>query len=265
MNNIVNVKPVIVADAPEAHQVWLDAGCQHFTIGEYCETKDEAEWLASQLRIALANTASQSSRGEAVYQWREIGEREWREAPSKEFFDNRDSDPTCDTRILYTESCVVAGEVVKKWRKEASEVLGHENQDPWDVAYAKGKQDCADRIQSALQSSGNVCQGLTDEQWSDFEDAMLFCMNNGQDFKHAARAYLAALPAAGDVPAGWILVPIEPNWDMRNEGREFLIEGVEKEPEKLAYFLWKTMLAASPKELEKRDAAIDNAQATEGK
>lgn len=37
----------------------------------------------------------------AVYQWREIGEREWREAPTKEFFDNRDSDPTCDTRILY--------------------------------------------------------------------------------------------------------------------------------------------------------------------
>ena len=67
------------------------------------------------------------------------------------------------------------------------------------------------------------------------------------------------------VPAGWTLVPIEPSWDMRNEGREFLIDGLEKEPEKLAYFLWKTMVAASPKELEKRDAAIDNAQATEGK
>ena len=68
---------------------------------------------------------------------------------------------------------------------------------------------------------------------------------------------------AGDahvVPAGWTLVPIEPSWDMRNEGREFLIDGLEKEPEKLAYFLWKTMVAASPKELEKRDAAIDNAQ-----
>ena len=66
-------------------------------------------------------------------------------------------------------------------------------------------------------------------------------------------------------PTGWALVPIEPTWDMRNEGREFLIDGLEKEPEKLAYFLWKTMVAASPKELEKRDAAIDNAQATEGK
>lgn len=68
LQSFVNVKPVIVADAPDAHQVWLVVGCQNFTIGEYCETKDEAEWLASQLRIALANTASQSSRGEAVYQ-----------------------------------------------------------------------------------------------------------------------------------------------------------------------------------------------------
>lgn len=50
----------------------------------------------------------------------------------------------------------------------------------------------------------------------------------------------------GEVPAGWKLVPIEPNWDMRNEGREFLIDGTEKEPEKLAYFLWKTMVAAAP-------------------
>lgn len=48
------------------------------------------------------------------------------------------------------------------------------------------------------------------------------------------------------VPEGWRLVPIEPNWDMRNEGREFLIDGLHKEPEKLAYFLWKTMVAAAP-------------------
>lgn len=51
------------------------------------------------------------------------------------------------------------------------------------------------------------------------------------------------------VPAGWKLVPIEPNWDMRNEGREFLIDGIEKEPERLAYFLWKTMVAAAPEVL----------------
>ena len=67
MNNIVNVKSVIVADAPDAHQVWLDVGCQHFTVGEYCETKDEAEWLAAQLRIAL--TALQAGAGDG---WQHI-------------------------------------------------------------------------------------------------------------------------------------------------------------------------------------------------
>ena len=64
MNNIVNVKSVIVADAPDAHQVWLDIGVQHFTIGEYCETKEDAEWLAAQLRIAL--TALQAGAGDGV-------------------------------------------------------------------------------------------------------------------------------------------------------------------------------------------------------
>lgn len=48
------------------------------------------------------------------------------------------------------------------------------------------------------------------------------------------------------VPEGWKLVPIEPTWDMRNEGRELLIDGIHKEPERLAYFLWKTMLDAAP-------------------
>lgn len=51
--HFVNVKPVIVQDAPDAHQVWLDVGCQHFTVGEYLETKDEAEWFAGALRGVL--------------------------------------------------------------------------------------------------------------------------------------------------------------------------------------------------------------------
>jgi hypothetical protein len=49
-----------------------------------------------------------------------------------------------------------------------------------------------------------------------------------------------------ELKRAWKLVPVEPTWDMRNEGREFLIDGIEKEPERLAYFLWKTMLNASP-------------------
>ena len=62
-DSFVNVKPVIVADTPDAHQVWLDIGVQHFTVGEYCETKEDAEWHAAQLRIAL--TALQSGAGGA--------------------------------------------------------------------------------------------------------------------------------------------------------------------------------------------------------
>ena len=54
-DSFVNVKPVIVADAPDAHQVWLDIGVQHFTVGNYHETKDEAEWHARMLRNAISN------------------------------------------------------------------------------------------------------------------------------------------------------------------------------------------------------------------
>lgn len=63
----------------------------------------------------------------------------------------------------------------------------------------------------------------------------------------AAAESLSAQPSpAASVPAGWKLVPIEPTWSMRNDGREFLIDGIEKEPERLAYFLWKTMINAAP-------------------
>lgn len=60
-------------------------------------------------------------------------------------------------------------------------------------------------------------------------------------------AVITAQPSPGaSVPAGWKLVPIEPTWSMRNDGRELLIDGIEKEPERLAYFLWKTMINAAP-------------------
>ena len=68
---------------------------------------------------------------------------------------------------------------------------------------------------------------------------------------HPAKLEIKAMKkddqATSKIPEGWALVPIEPNWDMRNEGREFLIDGLEKDYEKVAYFLWKTMVNASPK------------------
>lgn len=60
MHKYINVRPVIVIDEPDAHQVWLDVGCQHFTVGEYCETKEQAEWLSSQLQTALLAIISES-------------------------------------------------------------------------------------------------------------------------------------------------------------------------------------------------------------
>ena len=65
--------------------------------------------------------------------------------------------------------------------------------------------------------------------------------------------------------AGWVLVPIEPTWDMRNEGREFLIDGLEKDCEKVAYFLWKTMVNASPKAPDSRPPVAGLAELTDVK
>lgn len=129
-DSFVNVKPVIVADTPDAHQVWLDIGVQHFTIGEYCETKDEAEWLASQLRIALANTASQSSRGEAVYQIRGSYQSSTWGDVSKEAYDSINDDKK---RVLYTAPGVVAGEV---------EFIAHK-------FWGAGEADCPKDIKSS--------------------------------------------------------------------------------------------------------------------
>ncbi|OBU52258.1 hypothetical protein [Stenotrophomonas maltophilia] len=79
----------------------------------------------------------------------------------------------------------------------------------------------------------------------DPRDVANFCMMLYQ--RGEAIAALSAQPSpAAAVPAGWKLAPIEPTWSMRNDGREFLIDGIEKEPERLAYFLWKTMINAAP-------------------
>lgn len=50
----VQVRPVIVRDEPDAHQVWLVVGVQSFTVGGHMPTKAEADWYADQLRHALA-------------------------------------------------------------------------------------------------------------------------------------------------------------------------------------------------------------------
>jgi len=49
----VEVQSVAVSDAPDAHQVWLRRGVQQFPVGDYRDTREEAEWYAGQLRTAL--------------------------------------------------------------------------------------------------------------------------------------------------------------------------------------------------------------------
>lgn len=50
----VEVLPVAVTDAPDAHRVQLKVGVQQFHIGpDYFDTKEEAEWFAGQFRNAI--------------------------------------------------------------------------------------------------------------------------------------------------------------------------------------------------------------------
>lgn len=54
MERFVEVAPVIMPDAPDAHNVFLKVENQRFQITPYgCETKEEAEWMRDMLCIAL--------------------------------------------------------------------------------------------------------------------------------------------------------------------------------------------------------------------
>ncbi len=110
----------------------------------------------------------------------------------------------------------------------------------WGEMTDKAKQEWRDKAVQANTGNPEIDRviGRLMSSDPDFDD----CENAAALIRR-----LAAKPQdVVRVPDGWRLVPIEPNWDMRNEGREFLIDGLEKEPEKLAYFLWKTMLDAAP-------------------
>lgn len=49
----VTVEPVAVSDSPDAHQVWIRSGVQSFRVGEYLDSREEANWYAGMLRTAL--------------------------------------------------------------------------------------------------------------------------------------------------------------------------------------------------------------------
>lgn len=54
MERFVEVRPVVIEEWPDAHNVFLKVGVQQFCVSPHgCETRDEAEWMRDMLCIAL--------------------------------------------------------------------------------------------------------------------------------------------------------------------------------------------------------------------
>lgn len=63
MNLNIEIRPVIMADAPGACQVWLVVGQQQFSVGNAHETREEGDWYAGMLRKALDADLAMLGRG----------------------------------------------------------------------------------------------------------------------------------------------------------------------------------------------------------
>lgn len=48
-------KPCVVAGEDMPYTVWLDVGVQHFTMSDYRESPDHADWFRAMLAKALAS------------------------------------------------------------------------------------------------------------------------------------------------------------------------------------------------------------------
>ncbi len=91
-------------------------------------------------------------------------------------------------------------------------------------------------------------------QWDELS-AILGADGDNVDQVFRAAKDLASRKVA--VPDGYVLVPIEPCWDQRNEGRELLIDGLENDPERMAYVIYKAMLNAAPSDQAMLSASQD--------
>lgn len=55
MVGFTHIKPVIMEDCPDAHNVFIVVEGQRFCITQYgCDTLEEAEWIRGELCMALA-------------------------------------------------------------------------------------------------------------------------------------------------------------------------------------------------------------------
>lgn len=54
IKSYTDIKPCVVEDWPDAHNVFLQVTNQRFCVTSYaCETKEEAEWMQEMLCVAL--------------------------------------------------------------------------------------------------------------------------------------------------------------------------------------------------------------------
>jgi hypothetical protein len=64
MMQFTEIRPVVMEDTPDAHNVFLVVGGQQFMVSQFgCETKQEAEWMRDQLCQALENIVEQTRSG----------------------------------------------------------------------------------------------------------------------------------------------------------------------------------------------------------
>jgi hypothetical protein len=62
MQKYTFIRPVVMEGYPDAHNVFLKITNQTFRIDTHaCETKEEAEWLQTQLCVALAKMVNEAT------------------------------------------------------------------------------------------------------------------------------------------------------------------------------------------------------------
>ena len=59
LRKFIDIKPVVVDGEPDAHNVFLHVTNQRFCLTPYAETKDDAEWMADMLAVALERIVTQ--------------------------------------------------------------------------------------------------------------------------------------------------------------------------------------------------------------
>ena len=64
LRKFIEIKPVVVQGEPDAHNVFLQVTNQRFCVTSYaCETKEDAEWTADMLCVALEKIVQEVTQG----------------------------------------------------------------------------------------------------------------------------------------------------------------------------------------------------------